>query len=421
MMSKVGDAGRRLKDACLSGSVAELEALIKEDELILSQVSSLTGFFINGTTPLHVAASFGHLDFAKALLAWKPNMATELDSARCSPLHLACTEGHFEIMEELLRVKSNVCLGRDEDGRIPLHLAAIKGRVEVIPALLRAKPESIHEKLDRGETVLHLCVKYNMVEALKTLVQYLQKNDKESLLSSKDNDGNTILHLAAALKQMDVRGHLITAATLTATMAYQAILSPPGGFRQESQSSNWNQTMSLHAGLEEKSGGTGQDAGTAVLDSTTSYLTVYFNFTDINGSTYYPWYLSSYRNPLADYMLVNTLVLIGSLCTIMLALSGFPANNKFLMWQLIFTVYITIFCMSNGYFLAMALVFPTGFQKYAVPLGMLWHGWVGLCGFVLVLHACHFLVWLWNKFENLKWLRNKFGDHVKTCWDYISG
>ncbi|KAG5563238.1 hypothetical protein RHGRI_005852 [Rhododendron griersonianum] len=514
-MNEVGDTGRRLEDACLSGSVAALEALIGEDKLILNRVSSLTGFFITGTTPLHVAASLGHLDLTKALLARKQKLATELDSARCSPLHLACTEGHFEIVEELLRVNNNACLGRDEDGRIPLHLAAIKGRVEVISALLRAKPESIHEKLDRGENVLHLCVKYNMLEALKTLVKYLQKNDKESLLSSGDNDGNTILHLAAALKQMDtmkyllgimivkddanvknqngstaldfvehcpnrdlktmeileflfqaglrrpasggsnpkpkslldnpppspfdwrpkagqvlqsiylfwikyfkanhtwlreVRGHLITAATLTATMAYQAILSPPGGFRQES--SNWNQTMSLHAGLGEKSGGTGQDAGTAVLDSTTSYLTVYYNISGINGSTYYPWYLSSNRNPLAHYMLVNTLVLLGSLCTIMLALSGFPANNKFLMWQLIFTVYITIFCMSSGYFLAMALVFPTGFEKYALPLGILWYGWIGLCGFVLVLHACHFLVWLWNKFVNIKWLRNKFGDHL---------
>ncbi|KAF7150114.1 hypothetical protein RHSIM_Rhsim02G0230600 [Rhododendron simsii] len=101
------ETGRRLKDACLSGSVAALEALIDEDELILNRVSSLIGFFINDSTPLHVAALRGHLDFAKALLTRKPELATKLDSSWSSPLHLACIKGHFEIVEELLWVNTN--------------------------------------------------------------------------------------------------------------------------------------------------------------------------------------------------------------------------------------------------------------------------------------------------------------------------
>ncbi|KAI8569559.1 hypothetical protein RHMOL_Rhmol02G0287800 [Rhododendron molle] len=116
MMNEAGDAGRRLKDACFSGSVAALEALIDKDELILYRVSSLSGFFINDNTPLHVAALRGHLDFVKALLTRKPELATELDSSQSSPLHLACTKGHFEIVEELLRVNTSVCPDRDEDG-----------------------------------------------------------------------------------------------------------------------------------------------------------------------------------------------------------------------------------------------------------------------------------------------------------------
>ncbi|KAG5563245.1 hypothetical protein RHGRI_005859 [Rhododendron griersonianum] len=94
-MNEIEEVGRRLKDAYLSGSVAALEALIEDDELILDQVSSLTGFFINDSTPLHVAALRGHLDFAKALLTRKPELAIELDSSWSSALHLACTKGHF--------------------------------------------------------------------------------------------------------------------------------------------------------------------------------------------------------------------------------------------------------------------------------------------------------------------------------------
>ncbi|KAH7857274.1 hypothetical protein Vadar_010815 [Vaccinium darrowii] len=196
------DVGRRLYEACLSGSVAELYALIQEDQLILNRVNLHACFF--NDTPLHVTTSCGHLEFTKALLTRKPKLASELDSLRCSPLHLASIEGHVEIVQELLRVNTNVCIARDQYGRIPLHLAAMKGRVEVIQELLGARPNSIQEKLGKGETVMHLCVKYNKLEALKTLVKYVQSSGMESLLNSRDDDGNTILHLAATLKQMDV-------------------------------------------------------------------------------------------------------------------------------------------------------------------------------------------------------------------------
>ncbi|KAH7856420.1 hypothetical protein Vadar_001194 [Vaccinium darrowii] len=198
---------RRLYEACLSGSVPVLDSLIEEDQFILDRVSSLTGFC--NDTPLHLAALRGHLDFTKALLTRKPKLATELDSLRCSPLHLASAEGHVEVVQALLRVNTEVCVARDQNGRIPLHLAAMKGRVEIIRELLGAKPNSIHEKLSTWETVLHLCVKYNKLEALKTLVRYVQSNDMESLLNSRDDDGNTILHLAAALKQMDTIEYLL--------------------------------------------------------------------------------------------------------------------------------------------------------------------------------------------------------------------
>ncbi|KAH7858792.1 hypothetical protein Vadar_028122 [Vaccinium darrowii] len=477
-MNRREDAGRRLYEACWSGSVPALDSLIEEDQFILERASSLTGFFDD--TPLHLATLRGHLDFTKALLTRKPKLASELDSLRCSPLHLASAEGHVEVVQELLRVNTGACVARDQDGRIPLHLAAMKGRVEIIHELLGAKPNSIHEKLRRRETVFHLCVKYNRLEALKALVQYVQSNDMEALLNSRDDDGNTILHLAAALKQMDtieyllgitsvknhasvknqngstafdvvehcpdrdlktmeirelllqagvrtsirggldpnpesppvnpprpqrcgkpgaklkgcicsfwkyikvdrdwlqqagvrisirgklgpnpesppdnpphprscckpgvifmrsisrfwikyikvdrvwlqeVRGHLLMAATLTATMAYQSILSPPGGLWQDSDK-----------------------AGRAILDSETN---------------------SGYKANLV----VNTIVLLASLSTIMLAMTGFPISNKLVTWLLIFTVYVTIGCMAAAYVIALILVSPEVWDSSWTVLG----------------------------------------------------
>ncbi|KAF5950248.1 hypothetical protein HYC85_012241 [Camellia sinensis] len=397
---------RRLYEASLSGSVADLENLEGEDQLILDRVS-LTCF---DQTPLHIAAWRGHSDFTRALLSRKPRLATDLNSARCSPLHLASAEGHHEIVKQLLDANDDVCEAYDEDGRTPLHLAAMKGRVEVIKLLTRAWPESNRQKLGRGgESVLHLCVKYNRLEALKTLVDELLIQNDAGFVNSEDQDGNTILHLAAALKQLDtvvyllqvesvkehanaknkngftaldvvedcpnrdlkqkeirkflrqagaqraqdlgtlipesltseeigtlpdssqailhplptpptgeeirtlwkliswfwnkyfkaddgwfkeVRGHLITASTLTTTMAYQAGLSPPGSVWQDGPQGK-NETTNVHTHIP----------GTSILAST--------------GGTY------------ATFVLFNTASLIASLSTHLLALSGFPPENKF--------------------------------------------------------------------------------------------
>ncbi|KAE9445007.1 hypothetical protein C3L33_23095, partial [Rhododendron williamsianum] len=236
MLSEVRDAERRLKDACLSGSVAELEALIKEDELILDQVSYLIGFFMNDSTPLHVAALRGHLDFTKALLTRKPKLATELDSRRSSPLHLACTKGHFEItIEYLLGIQSvkyhaNV---KNHNGLTALDFVEhcpykdLK-TMEIREFLLQAgvqrsacdgsnpKPEPLPDNTPPPPSDWRRKAEEVLQSIYLFWIKYFKVN-------------HTWLQ--------EVRGHLITAATLTATMAYQAILSPPGGFRQES--SNW--------------------------------------------------------------------------------------------------------------------------------------------------------------------------------------
>ncbi|KAH7839305.1 hypothetical protein Vadar_002428 [Vaccinium darrowii] len=445
-MSESEDLGRKLYEACVSGSVPTLDSLIEKDELVLNRVNSLTCFF--SEIPLHVAVLCGHLDFTKALLTRKPELVTEFDTRGCSPLHLASTEGHVEIVRELLRVDTNICIARDQEGRIPLHLAAMKGRVEVIRELLQAKPELIHEKLGKGETVMHLCVKYYRLAALETLFQYLQScNNMDFFLNSGDDDGNTILHLAVGLKQMEtikyllgkqiitdhanvknkngytaldvlehcptrktmeirellvqagvrrsidggpdlnpddnrppphpqgrckVRGHLITAATLTATVAYQTLLSPPGGIWQDS--SKHNQALPPSPYNDPSDSEPQHEAGDAIMDS------------------------YDHGPRLAQYLVINTVVLVASLSTIILALSGFPLHNKFLLWLLIFTMYTTISFLAIAYFMVLGFVFP---HLPLTIISWLLFTWFGVIGLVVMLHACHFFVWLRNKFRNL--------------------
>ncbi|XP_041006598.1 ankyrin repeat and SAM domain-containing protein 1A-like isoform X2 [Juglans microcarpa x Juglans regia] len=192
-------------EASLNGCVSTLNTLIQRDAMLLHKIS-LTSF---AETPLHIAALLGHVEFTGALLSKKPNLANEVDSQGRTPLHLASAEGHTEIVKALLRqTNAEICLVCDEDGRIPLHLAAMRGRMEVIKELLFAKPQSIRVELD-GCNVLHLCVRYNHLDALKLLVES-SINDQDDFLTSKDSDGNSILHLATMFKQTKTIKYLLS-------------------------------------------------------------------------------------------------------------------------------------------------------------------------------------------------------------------
>ncbi|KAE9464168.1 hypothetical protein C3L33_03924, partial [Rhododendron williamsianum] len=148
-------------------------------------------------------------------------------------------------------------------------------------------------------------------------------------------------------------------------MAYQSILSPPGGLWQETkQGDSPAPSPSLDNTVDDD-----QIAGHAVMNPKDSY---------------------------ASYLILNTIVLGASLSTIMLAMTGFPMENKFLTWSLVFTVYITISFMGAAYLAAVNLVSPEPLSKYGLDVMLV--GWLALCSFfVMVLHSCQFLVWLGKK------------------------
>lgn len=188
----------RLSEASLQGNVTSLLQILEEDPLILDKiiVSCISD------TPLHTAATLGHLNFVKQLLTRKPELAAELDSRGCSPLHLAAAKGHADVVKELLTAGGEVGSVRNMDGRTPLHVAAIKGRAAVLTELIRAGPELTRALTDRGETSLHLCVKWNRAEALKLLGDELGEDSE--LVNWKDCEGNTALHIALTMKHFEV-------------------------------------------------------------------------------------------------------------------------------------------------------------------------------------------------------------------------
>ncbi|KAJ0090479.1 hypothetical protein Patl1_14538 [Pistacia atlantica] len=88
----------------------------------------------------------GHAEFVQELLGRMPELAGELDSCKSSPLHLATSKGYLDIVKKLVSVNPEMCLVRDMMEKNPAHIAVIKG----------------HD--DDGNTILHLTVADKQVE-----------------------------------------------------------------------------------------------------------------------------------------------------------------------------------------------------------------------------------------------------------------
>ncbi|XP_031372114.1 ankyrin repeat-containing protein BDA1-like [Punica granatum] len=194
---------RLLHDAAVEGNVPLLLRLLEEDRLALHRVASGS---LN-ETPLHVAAMLGHLEFVEEILTRNPEMARELDFRRSSPLHLAAAKGHTEVVKLLLLTNPKMSLSRDWEGRCPIHLAVIRGHTEVLKELIQVKPEAALPKIG-SRNILHLCVMHYQYEALEYLVETM--GDDNEFMNTKDDDGSTILHLAAADQQVEVVKLLLT-------------------------------------------------------------------------------------------------------------------------------------------------------------------------------------------------------------------
>ncbi|KAI3900015.1 hypothetical protein MKW98_000915 [Papaver atlanticum] len=155
-------------------------------------------------TPLHIAAMRGDIKFARQILSLRPDLALKQDSNGFTPLHFASARFNIGMVRLLLRFGRGIgaCIVQDQYGRTPLYLAAI------------ARSKAIHLKNDQNETILHFCVKINTnISTLGLVIKKLvlaQPSDLNHIsVNSRDNDGNTILHLAAEMGNRKIVDYLL--------------------------------------------------------------------------------------------------------------------------------------------------------------------------------------------------------------------
>nr|GME02372.1 ankyrin repeat-containing protein BDA1-like [Ipomoea batatas] len=367
---------RMVLEVALKGDVASLKKLLEDDPLVLERCMVSV---YSDDTPLHVAAMLGYEDFANEILRRKPELAKELNSNQSSPLHLAAAMGHAGVVRALLLVDRGMLKGRDRDGLTPFHLAAVKGRVEVLKEMMSDDDGEIcsselsevmgMDGEELGESILHMCVKHGQLEALKFVVEMigddadfavkflvqrttiqvnaenggkemeigeiLVERDKEAKQSKKNNNLKNWVD--------EMREGLMVAASLLGTMAFQAIVSPPGGVLSETRVINnvgdeyvgWFRYLFIMTVSYDDANNDAAPAPAPTYDR----------------KGYIGESVMSYYRPMAYqvFVMANTLSFVASLSVILLLISGLPLHRKLFMYVLMIAMWVAITAAGFSY------------------------------------------------------------------------
>lgn len=186
----------RLFEPAWTGNIDDLHKLLRENPLILHTIS-----LYSSENPLHVASAAGHVSFVREILRLRPEYAREVNKDGFSPLHMATANGHIEVVTELLKFDPELCFLEGREKKTPLHVAAMKGKVDVISEMLLGYAKCVEGVTIQKETALHLAIKNSQIEAIQVMVDWIIEMKKEDILNLKDEQGNTVLHLATWKKQ----------------------------------------------------------------------------------------------------------------------------------------------------------------------------------------------------------------------------
>ncbi|PPS02282.1 hypothetical protein GOBAR_AA18379 [Gossypium barbadense] len=193
-----------LREAAATGNIDAFYALIQKDPYMLKRIDHIP--FIH--TPLHIAATEGQIKLAMEIMNLKPSFARKLSQDGFSLMHLAFRKGHTKLLLRLLKTDKDLVRVKGREGMTPFHCAATMGNSNLLFHFLEACPECIEDVTVRDETALHLALKNDHIEAFNLLTGWLQSNRRrganeleKKVINWRDDDGNTVLHIAAIKEQ----------------------------------------------------------------------------------------------------------------------------------------------------------------------------------------------------------------------------
>ncbi|XP_031112771.1 ankyrin repeat-containing protein NPR4-like isoform X1 [Ipomoea triloba] len=427
------------------------------------------------SSPLHLAAAKGHVDVVRALVLADPGMCKGRDRDGLTPVHLAAMKGRVEVLKELIDAiscRSGLVdmMGVDNErlGESILHMCVKHSQLEALKIVVEMIGDGgggfVNCRDSFGNTILHLAVADKQFETVKYLLMHTTiEVDAQDLIgltatdillqTRNDNIAQLLIHNQQGPKQASqqqsqpsrnkkknkrkkpignknnntskppnakehwvqkMRDGLMVAASLLATMAFQAVVSPPGGLlqtndtpiRQSEIQNNINSFFSFTGNSE-----------SFVAPAPSSSI----NDTLIN-ATIGKSVMSYYKPLLYNMFLVaNTTSFLASLTIILLLISGLPLSRKFFMFIMMIIMWVAITGMGLSYFFCINMITP---ERSNMNIGLYLYR-IGACllaGLAVILVLGHIIQmtvkmvkWVWRALRRKPKKMNSSSMDIDSC------
>ncbi|KAL0426819.1 UNVERIFIED_CONTAM: Ankyrin repeat-containing protein BDA1 [Sesamum latifolium] len=410
-----------LHTAAALGHLDFLKELLSRKPELAAELDS------RGCSPLHLAAAKGHVDVVKELLSAGGEVGLERNTDGRTPLHVAAIKGRAAVLAELIRVKPELTRVLTDRGETGLHLCVKWNRLEALKLLVEEMGkdgELVNWKDCEGNTALHIAVAKKHIEIINCLltlsgleVNALNKSGltaldilRQSPRDLRDMEIEFALRKAGASSVKDLhlitddwipqkarqmtkrlssqetrtkkpvvnpkstdwlgrkRSALMVVASLIATVAFQAGLTPPGGVWQDNYTvdENGNPVSNPHS------------VGQSIM---------------------------AYQEPRAYgiFMILNTIAFLASLSIILLLVSGLPMRRRRWMWVQMVIMWIAITAQVGTYFVTLRHMSPNdveGVLREVTEISVL--TWLTLMVVVFMGNAVRMNLWVLRKYGYIK-------------------